>query len=442
MRIAIWHNLPTGGGLRVLDDQLRGLASLGHELHVWAPPTAARCDAVDAVATYHEITLDLPAPREGTFRQLAWAWRGRREDLDAFADHASRCAREISGIRPDVVLAHPCQFFRVPAIAQYIDIPSVLYLQEPNRRLYEASFDYPWKAASATRSLRPSSVRTFVDDAIRVEQARIQVRAETAWIDAFDDVLVNSAFSRESVLRAYGRLSRVSPLGIDTDRFPFQERPARSRGNVCTVGALVLEKNPVFLVRAVAAAGPAVQRFTWVANFVNRWHRDLAERAATEAGVSLDVRVSLSAEDLLSSYSEADVFVYAPRLEPFGLAPLEANATGLPVVAVAEGGVRETMVEGVNGTVVEHDAAAFGAAVAALIGDIDHARALGVSARQHVVERWPIKTSIETLEANLRFVLERRREPAAAEQSRDFRLLPGEDLPDSQGMAVGDIDEG
>ena len=36
--------------------------------------------------------------------------------------------------------------------------------------------------------------------------------------------------------------------------------------------------------------------------------------------------------------------LYAPRLEPFGLAPLEANACGLPVIAVPEGGVRETVV--------------------------------------------------------------------------------------------------
>jgi len=408
MRIAIWHNLPSGGGLRVLDDQIRALASLGHELHVWAPPSAARCDAIDLVATDREIALDLPPQRGGQLRGLASAWRGRREDLDAFADHAARCAWEMSRIGPDLVLAHPCQFFRVPAIAQYLEVPSVLFLQEPNRRLYEAIFDIPWKAAPAARTLRPSSLRAFVGEFIRVEQARIQVGAETEWIRAFDEVLVNSSFSRESVLRAYGRLSRVSPLGIDTERFRFQERPARARGNVCSVGALVLEKNPVFLVRAMAAAGPAVRRFIWVANYVDRRQRALVERAAAEEGVSLDLRVSVGDDDLLHSYAEADVFVYAPHLEPFGLAPLEANATGLPVVAVAEGGVRETIVDGVNGTVVEHDEASFGAAVAELLGDIGHARALGASAREHVIARWPLDRSIESLEASLRAALARR----------------------------------
>jgi glycosyltransferase involved in cell wall biosynthesis len=407
MRIAIWHNLPSGGGLRVLDDQIRGLASLGHELHVWAPPSAARLDSASLATTSREITLRLPTYRRG-LRGLGSAWRGRREDLDAFADHSARCAREISDIDPDIVLAHPCQFFRVPAIAQHLEIPSVLYLQEPNRRLYEATVGSPWVARPAARTLRPSSIRKFVGELVDVELARIQVRAEMEWVHAFDEVLVNSSFSRESVLRAYGRLNRVSELGIDTERFRFQERPAHTRGNVLSVGALVVEKNAEFLVRAVGAAGPSVRRFIWVANYVDDPYRQVVERAAAEAGISLDLRSSASDDDLLKSCAEADVFVYAPRLEPFGLAPLEANATGLPVVAVAEGGVRETIVDGVNGTIVEHDEGSFGAAVASLLGDPDRARALGRSAREHVVQRWPLAASIERLEAHLLSVLSRK----------------------------------
>ena len=402
MRIAIWHNLPSGGGLRALDDQIRGLSARGHELHVWAPQSAARVGSIGSATTSREVTLSPPGHPGGIRTGFRSAWRGRRADLDAFADHAARCAREISEVDPDIVLAHGCQFFRVPAIAQYVEIPTVLYLQEPNRWLYEATFaDFPWAADPVVRPFRPSSLLKFLKDLTRVERSRIQVGAETRWIHAFDEVLVNSSFTRESVLRAYGRLSRVCPLGIDTERFRLQERPDHARGNVLSVGAFVVEKNAVFLIRAVSAAGPAVRRFTWVANYVSDRYRQVAERVASDAGITLDLRCSVSDDDLLRSYAEADVFVYAPRLEPFGLAPLEANATGLPVVAVAEGGVRETIADGVNGMIVEHDEAAFGAAVAGLLGDTDRARALGHSAREHVIRCWPLDASIERLEAHL-----------------------------------------
>lgn len=401
MRIAIWHNLPSGGGLRVLDDQIRGLYGLGHELHLWSPPTAARCDSSSLATTSRQLSLTLPDRRRGGLGPLRSAWRGRRDDLDAYADHAKRCAKQISGLGPDVVLAHSCQFFRVPAIAQYLDAPSVCYLHEPNRRLYEATSAFPWAARPAARALGPKSLRRFMGDLVRVEESRIQVGAETAWVHGFDEVLVNSWFNRESVLRAYGRLSRVSLPGIDTERFRVQDRPARPRGNVLSVGALVPDKNATFLVRAVAAAGPAVHRFVWVANYVDGPYREVVERAAAEAGVPLDLRCSISEDDLLQCYADADVFVYAPRLEPLGLAPLEASATGLPVVAVAEGGVRETVVDGVNGKLVEHDEACFGAAVAELLAHPERTRALGLSARDHVVRRWALPASIERLEAHL-----------------------------------------
>jgi glycosyltransferase involved in cell wall biosynthesis len=234
-----------------------------------------------------------------------------------------------------------------------------------------------------------------------VERFRIQVRYETEWVHAFNEVLVNSQFSRESVLRSYGRLAQVCPPGIDTDRFSLQARPNTARGNVLSVGAMVEAKNPLFLVGAVAAATPAVSQFVWVANYVDERCRQQVERAAAEAGVPFDLRPRVSDHDLMRAYADADVFVYAPRLEPLGLAPLEANATGLPVVAVAEAGVRETIIDGVNGTIVEHDPEQFGAALAALLGDSARTRTLGRSARDHILQNWALAPSIKRLEAQL-----------------------------------------
>ena len=40
LRIAVWHNLSSGGAKRVLHDQVRGLAAGGHYVEAWCPPTA------------------------------------------------------------------------------------------------------------------------------------------------------------------------------------------------------------------------------------------------------------------------------------------------------------------------------------------------------------------------------------------------------------------
>ena len=39
MRIALWHNLPPGGGKRAFYDQVAGLVKLGHYVESWCPPS-------------------------------------------------------------------------------------------------------------------------------------------------------------------------------------------------------------------------------------------------------------------------------------------------------------------------------------------------------------------------------------------------------------------
>src|SRR5262249_39058602 len=105
--------------------------------------------------------------------------------------------------------------------------------------------------------------------------------------------------------------------------------------------------------------------------------------------------------ELVDVLNRAAMMVYAPRLEPFGMAPLEGNACGLPVVAVAEGGIRETIVDGVNGLLVEADPEAMARGVRDLVEEDDQAPALGEAGVRVVDERWSLEAAEQRLEAHL-----------------------------------------
>lgn len=82
----------------------------------------------------------------------------------------------------------------------------------------------------------------------------------------------------------------------------------------------------------------------------------------------------------------ADLYVWPAINEAFGMALLEAQASGLPVVAGASGGIAEIVAHKVGGLLVAPgNAAAFAAAVRRLLADPELRRRFGAAARRRVL---------------------------------------------------------
>ncbi len=93
--------------------------------------------------------------------------------------------------------------------------------------------------------------------------------------------------------------------------------------------------------------------------------------------------------DIESVYTAMDLFVFPSREEPLGSALLSAMAHGLPVVAIARGGIPEVVEDGMNGLLVkEFDSSALAAAVVRLLLNPTEARRLGEAARESVSARF------------------------------------------------------
>jgi glycosyltransferase involved in cell wall biosynthesis len=232
------------------------------------------------------------------------------------------------------------------------------------------------------------------------------VREELQSARAFDVILVNSLYSRESVLRVYGLDAKVCYLGVDIKL--FKPEPVLHEDYVVGIGAFLLAKNIPFVIEAVAHTSKPRPRLIWLGNFAYPGYIERLQELAEARGVSFEANLNTSSRDhdILRILNCATAMVYAPRLEPLGLAPLEANACALPVIAVAEGGVRETVVDGWNGLLVESDPAAMGLAIDRLRNDPAYARQLGENGRKWVEERWSWDIAVARLEEHLQQVIE------------------------------------
>jgi glycosyltransferase involved in cell wall biosynthesis len=75
----------------------------------------------------------------------------------------------------------------------------------------------------------------------------------------------------------------------------------------------------------------------------------------------------LSGEDLARAYASADAFLFASRTDTFGQVILEAQASGLPVVAVGEGGPASLIIDGETGLLAAPDAEILAEAVLSIV---------------------------------------------------------------------------
>jgi glycosyltransferase involved in cell wall biosynthesis len=108
---------------------------------------------------------------------------------------------------------------------------------------------------------------------------------------------------------------------------------------------------------------------------------DVLREWRSQAPHGVFFRGHLTAADLADAYRGATVAVFAPYGEEFGLAPLEAMASGVPVVAWREGGLQETVVDGQTGYLVS-DSVTFRQRVRLLVHDQEQRRTFGEAARR------------------------------------------------------------
>lgn len=94
---------------------------------------------------------------------------------------------------------------------------------------------------------------------------------------------------------------------------------------------------------------------------------------------------------LAAAYASGDIFAFPSDTETFGNVVVEAMASGLPVVGVNRGGVRDIIQEGETGFLVPPgDPVAFSEALAALVRDARMRARMGTCARRDAESRsWP-----------------------------------------------------
>jgi glycogen synthase len=200
---------------------------------------------------------------------------------------------------------------------------------------------YAPKVDAWHRAAARSGLQAWLGERLTGTPARFDVGAAGTWL--FVSEMVRATARRAGWSLAH---SEVVHAGIDASRFP--RAPSRPwEGRLTYVGRIDRRKGITVAVRALAELPDAVLDVIGAGDEAHE--RELRELVAS---LGLERRVRFSSVDrdaVPGAYAAADAVLF-PVLweEPWGLVPLEAMATGRPVVATGTGGSGEYLADGEN----------------------------------------------------------------------------------------------
>ncbi len=329
MKVAVVHNLKFGGAHRRASTQLQHMTGV---------------DVTEYTLSCADPMTDSPVVRR--FRRWAdaapqWAKPPLRylDMLRLFAAY-KRLSAAIARDEPDVIWLNGCQFLQTPFVRMSRRVGILYHCDEPRRTDYDEA------------ARRQISSKTKV---LYAPMRWAEKRADRATVASVDIITTNSRYGAQRIQEAYRRRAEVVYCGVDSS---FVRDSDAKLKHVMSVGTLIPSKGHDLAIDVVAASGVDLPLVVVGSRGTDEEKARLRARA-DKAGVELRLMSGLEDAELVSLYQHALATIYLAVEEPFGLVSIEAQACGCPPIVSDEGGLPETLEDGVSGwTVPRTDTAA------------------------------------------------------------------------------------
>src|SRR5437773_800135 len=342
-RIAVFHCGFTysGGGERLVIEEVLGLRRRGYEVECYAPTVdASRCYP-DLIGEVQVRTFLPQLPRWFPFREAVqmaatsllmplYAWRFR-------------------GVDALVGCNQPSAWIAWWA-ARLMDVPYVVYLNQPNPLVYPRNIDRQtgWVSNADYRLLA----------AIVLRATRFVAWADRRSVQEADQLLVNGGYIGDIIRRTYRRDAIDCPAGchVAATGFPLPVESRFSGG--LTINGYPIRRPYVLLtnrhypqkrfdlaIKAFAKVRKRHPRAQLVIPGPPTSHTASLKELVIELGLQDSVLFlgPISEEELQSLYAGAAVYVYPAPEEDFGMGVIESMAKGVPVVAWNQAGPTVTV---------------------------------------------------------------------------------------------------
>lgn len=355
MKIAVFHELTPLSGARKVVEEYGKILSKSHIIDLFY---VDEHEDNSVKKIFHKVYF---------FKIREKRWEGNNWSAKIYKDTVEliklyflhkRIALIIQEEKYDFVFVHPSKFTQAPFLLRLID-KTVYFCQEPLRIVYDNLLKIPDDINLIKKNYEKLNrkIRKFIDRG-NIKKA--------------DIVLANSLFSQENIKKAYGINASLCYLGVDTKKFYpvnikkkfdvlFVGEKADIEGYDLLKDTLKLYKNP-----------PIVE-------FVSRNRNG--------SGINEGA--------LIKKINESRIVLALSRNEPFGLISIETMACGIPVIALSEGGFRESVINGKTGFLINRNPKDLKDKIDLFLNDSNLRNKLGKEGRNRVLANFTWEISVD-----------------------------------------------
>lgn len=382
MKIALFHNLPAGGAKRSLGEWLAILKEDNVIDFFGYKDLSPEFCTIDKYINKQFTLYENPKKGNGILNKIFSILKSEYYSI--------KISRKINAGGYDLAFILQCEITNSPPILRRLKIKKFYYCQEPLTRMKE-----PHYHSGSGKKNNGLISRVLIN--LLLAYDRFNARRS-------DIIFCNSYYSKETIYKAYGVYPKLIYLGVNADHFQENKTSTKTCKYLLSVGHLNSAKGHDFIIESISYVKEEIRpALKIVYNIENIFYKKFLINLAIKCGVELILIKSPSDSNLVDIYNNAYLLLCAARLEPFGLSPLEAMACGTPVLAVAEAGYRETVIDGKVGVLVERLPEEMAAAIMRLIADEGEYQFLRGNCRQYVIEKWLWDRSANALAEQLVF---------------------------------------
>ena len=209
----------------------------------------------------------------------------------------------------------------------------ICYCHSPMRYIWDMYWLYQKEASKITRLLmKPLAHYLKVCDQLSANR-----------VDYF---IANSKYISRRIEKCYRRKSDVIYPMVNLSAFSPTNANKKQEYYVF-LGQLITYKSPELVVEAFNTNGKKL---------IIIGDGELKQKLITSANSNIQIIGKQSQENIQKYLAEARALIF-PGEEDFGIVPLEAMASGTPVIAYGRGGATETVIDGVTGKLFKQQTA-------------------------------------------------------------------------------------